>query len=433
MARTFCLCCHRATGVLPRAARLTSLGAVLGMISSAVMAGGVTGFTAGPGLTWGGISHPATVQTSLNNPGAAGQVAGEGLWFGLGAVAIGYEVGDVDDLLERTEDLEDVLDRDFASLEEVQVVRDEFDDFLLAAGRNGYVKGGGTLQLPFTPVGGYWGTLGGTVSFEASGLASLGGRILDAPLEVTFDGNRYALETDTAAYLKQAVGYRLSLGYSREVFRNEDGALSVGSRVNYYKLDLSRAVTRLDEGDNQDDFGDRLEDGLEQNERGRSGMGLDVGALWTGAQYQLGGTLRNLNEPSFDYPRLDPAGNDRIPGSERYTMERQLQLEAAVFTRDQHWFAGVAYDVNGIEDAVGDEFRWMTVAGGYQGTGWWIPGVRAGYRRNLTGTELGYYLLGTTLFRVVNLDLAWSTDSVDMDGDTMPRSAMASLSTELRF
>lgn len=428
-----CLPCGGRKRMVTRVTLLVGTAGLAALTAGPVAASGVTAVAVGPGLTWGGISHPRTVQSAIGNPAAASALMGDSLWFGLGAVSAGYELGEVDDLLERAEDLEDAVDRDYNTVEEVEAVRDEFDAFLREAGRNGYVKAGGNAQLPFTPIGGYWRALGGTVSVEVSGAVSVGGRILDAPLEVVVDNDRFALETETAAYLKQATGYRLALGYGREVFRNAEGALTVGSRLNYYRLDLSRAVTRLDDGDNGDDFGDRLEDSLEQNERSGSGLGLDVGALWTSAHYQFGGTLRNLNEPGFDYPRLDEGANGRLPSRERYTMERQLQLEAGLFTADRHWFAGVAYDVNAIEDAVGDAFRWLTVAGGYQGDSWWVPGVRAGYRLNLTGSELGYYTLGTTLFRVVNLDLAWSADSVDVDGDRVPRSAMASLSSELRF
>jgi hypothetical protein len=89
-------------------------------------------------------------------------------------------------------------------------------------------------------------------------------------------------------------------------------------------------------------------------------------------------------------------------------------------------------DANAVKDVMGDEYRWATVSAAYATDTWWLPGIRAGIRKNLAGTKINYYSVGATL-AMLNLDLAWSTDEVDVDGDTLPRGAMVNLGLEFSF
>jgi hypothetical protein len=113
-------------------------------------------------------------------------------------------------------------------------------------------------------------------------------------------------------------------------------------------------------------------------------------------------------------------------------MERQLSVEAALYTASQNWVISAGYDVNAIKDVFGDEYQWATVSAAYATDTWFLPGIRAGLRKNLAGTEINYLSLGATL-GAFNIDLAWSPDKVDIDGDTVPRGAMLNLGLELTF
>lgn len=408
--------------------------ALSGGLVSPVMASSSVYIPLGQDMSYGGVSHPRTIQATGNNP--ASPVASErrGVWFGLGAVSAGYEVGPVDDLMDRAEDLEDALDRTYATQQEAEDQRDEFNAFLRDAGRDGYFKLNGAAKAPFTPLGANISALGGTLSLDATAFGTTKGRILDEAVTVT---GTDSLETDTAAYLKSATGVELSVGYSDDVFHNKSGSLFVGGRLNYYSVELGKGIARLDDGDENTDFSDEMEDDLDRNTRSSSGVGVDVGAIWAAENYRFGGTLRNINEPEFDYPEIVGTNaamfGDSVNLNETYTMDRQLQVEGAVFSASQSWHVSAAYDVNSSHDPVGDEYQWAAISTGFAGSGWLTPGFRVGYRTNLAGTELSYYTAGLTLFRVFNLDAALSTDTVDVDGDKLPRSAMISASLEMYF
>jgi len=89
-------------------------------------------------------------------------------------------------------------------------------------------------------------------------------------------------------------------------------------------------------------------------------------------------------------------------------------------------------DANAVEDVFGDEYRWATVSAAYATDSWWLPGIRAGLRKNLAGSEINYYTLGATL-AMVNFDVAWSSDTVTIDDSTVPRGAMFNLGLEVSF
>jgi hypothetical protein len=166
----------------------------------------------------------------------------------------------------------------------------------------------------------------------------------------------------------------------------------------------------------------------------------------------LGGTVYNVNEPSLDYPTLGRdcgslddaiARNNcatardvfpnRIGNNETHTMERQIELEAGVFSPDRVWSLSGTYDLSGTPDVLGDEQQWFSVTGAFSGRGWWVPGLRLGYKVNRAGSELSYYTGGISLFRVINIDAAVSEQTVSADGEEAPRAARVSLGLELFF
>jgi hypothetical protein len=122
-----------------------------------------------------------------------------------------------------------------------------------------------------------------------------------------------------------------------------------------------------------------------------------------------------------------------VSSSKEYVMESQLRLEGALYTASKNWVLNAAFDANAVMDPAGDEVQWATFSAAYATNSWILPGIRVGYRANMAGTELDYLDAGVTLFKVINLDIAYSLDDVVIDQDNAPRSLIANLGLELSF
>lgn len=425
----------------------------------------------GQDLTLSGSSNPRTVQATGNNPAAPVTSDLGGFWFGLGGAGVGYEAGDFNDLITQFEQLEADLNKENQTPAEATALKTRADAFLQQLGDKGTIKLFTSVQPPFLPLGGKASGLGGAWTLGVTAHAGARINVLSDGVDVCVSdgvdsnpcqaptgapGETYEIQTDTSGYGKAAGGGSVSLGYSGGVHHRPDGSLFVGGRLNYYSVELARAVVKLE--DNGDQMGDDTNDSLQDEfDRGRvrtSAVGLDLGFLWAAHNFRAGATLRNLNEPEFEYGALgvdcgsktgaamrnciaaaEFIAAGRIPAQETYTMEQQIQLETAVFTSNRSWSLAATYDADAIRDASGDEYQWLGVSAAFspRGWGWLMPGLRLGYRQNQAGSELDMVSLGLTLFRVINLDVAASTQTVEDEGDEAPRSAMANLSFELFF
>ncbi len=427
----------------PAACGAIAITLLVGAASPAA-AGPLFSLPSGQDVTLAGAGSPRSVQIAAGNPAAPVTSDLGAFWFGLGGTGVTYEVGDLDDLVDDAE---------------------EVSGFLTRLNDTAYVKVAASAQPPFLPMGGSLSGLGG--AFTLSATAITGARIAflgDYVNAVNDDGTNTdcntsdcTVDTNLSGYGKAAAGAVVSLGYSGGVHHRDDGSLFVGGRVNYYAIELSRGVIPLADDDQSGDGEDDVQDEFDRNRKRTNAIGVDLGALWAAHNFRAGATLRNINEPEFEYPAIGvaceskPAGAaqdncnaaaafavsdpTRVRAREIYTMERQMQLETAAYTANRTWSLGASYDLDAAKDAVGDEYQWLSVSGAFtpRGLGWFVPGIRAGYRRNQVGSELEMVSLGLSLFRVVNLDVAASTQSVENDGDEIPRSAMASLSLELFF
>ena len=245
-----------------------------------------------------------------------------------------------------------------------------------------------------------------------------------------------ALTNDSSLVSKSSQTTEFSLSYSREALSRESGALYFGAQANIYLKQLSRLSVRFGDITNSEELFDAIRNADFKTDEG---AGIDMGVLWVASNYQLGAQVTNINEPRFVFPdvNLAPYRSESIiralENDKTYVMDRQLKLEASLFSQDRRWSAHLGYDVDAATDTLGDRFQWLTLSGGLNTDSWWIPSLRIGYRQNLAGTELGYFSVGATLFKYVNIDIASALETVKIDGDTLPQGLMGSIGFEISW
>jgi hypothetical protein len=259
----------------------------------------------------------------------------------------------------------------------------------------------------------------------------------DAEITIDQSGNVLLnLDNDSLMLTKAATTAEISAGYSRRVWPTARGSLYLGGEGKFYQMRLSRVDLRMGDITDSDEVFDAIRTG---DFRTDNGIGLDIGALWVSNIYQLGATLTNANEPEFIFPAADESNYtdlniiNFLRRDQVYTMERQLRLESSIFTPNRRWTLNLGLDANEVPDPMGDDFQWLSVSGGFATESWWIPGVRVGYRKNLAGTELSYFGVGVTAFKILNIDVASSLDTVSISGMNLPQGLIASVGFQVNF
>ena len=246
----------------------------------------------------------------------------------------------------------------------------------------------------------------------------------------------FAVTNDSSLISKSTQTTEFSFSYSREAMSAGSGTLFFGARANIYLKQLSRFSVRFGDITDSEELFDAIRDA---DFRSDEGAGIDLGLLWVADNYQLGAQVTNINEPDFRFPDVntEPYNSEEavqfLESDALYTLDRQLKLEASIFTTDRRWSAHLGYDWDPVTEPMGDRFQWLTLSGGFNTDSWWIPSVRIGYRKNLAGTELGYASIGATLFKYVNIDIASALDSVEIDGQTLPQGLMGSIGFEISW
>ena len=245
-----------------------------------------------------------------------------------------------------------------------------------------------------------------------------------------------AISNDSSIVSKSTQTTEINFSYSREAMSAGSGNLFFGARANIYLKRLSRLSVRFGDITDSEELFDAIRNA---DFRSDNGAGLDLGVLWASDNYQLGAQVTNVNEPSFRFPdvNLEPYNSEEairlLQEDAIYTLDRQLKLEASIFTEDRRWSAHLGYDADPVTEPMGDRFQWLTLSGGVTTESWWIPSFRIGYRQNLAGTELGYLSIGATLFKYVNIDIASALDTVKIDGQTLPQGLMGSIGFEISW
>ncbi len=142
-------------------------------------------------------------------------------------------------------------------------------------------------------------------------------------------GGTYTPATNESSVLvKAAVVEELGFGYSRPMLSRETGDLTAGVRAKYYLVKLARNAqhqTSTTAGGSQSTLN------ASQNYTSSSGVGLDVGTLWTAKRYRVGAWVNNVNKPSFNYNTVDTTGYAnptviaQLNTNGTYDMKPQLQ------------------------------------------------------------------------------------------------------------
>jgi len=186
---------------------------------------------------------------------------------------------------------------------------------------------------------------------------------------------KFRFDNNSGVITKAAQITEISIGYSRKVWQREDDKIYLGVKPKYYDVGLSNTAVPIAEINNARTIFDSLD---KSNFSYQQDFGVDLGAIWSGKQYQLGATLTNLNEPAFNYPASDLSGFTNpviiqfIRNSEKYVMERQLKLDAGYITSNGAWGINFGLDANATPDPMGDDYQWASIGAGFASDSWWL-------------------------------------------------------------
>jgi hypothetical protein len=247
---------------------------------------------------------------------------------------------------------------------------------------------------------------------------------------------RAKIDNDSSFVSKASQTTEFNVGYSRQVSSNSAGSLFLGAEAKLYLMRLSRLSVRFGDITDSEELFSAIRD---SNFRNDTRIGIDIGALWVGNNYQIGAQLTNINEPNFEFPEVDlnPYSSlgiiDFLQSDQSYEMDRQLKLEASLFSTSRRWSTHLGLDANEATDPMGDDYQWATLSAGFTTDSWWLPGARIGYRKNLAGTGLSYLGIGLTAFKIVNIDISSALDTVSIDGKTLPRGLMGSIGFQITW
>lgn len=235
---------------------------------------------------------------------------------------------------------------------------------------------------------------------------------------------KLTIDNDSILLVKSAKIGKFSLAYSKKAHQTEQGALYWGVKPAFYRVGLTSVTARIgDITDSESIF----EDIKNAEYTYKNGFDFDAGLVWAASNYQVGASVVNVIEQTYEYPELDRSDLTssnilrRLTQHQEYTMERQVKLEAGVFTDQRSWSLHAELDANAIEDPMRDEYQWFTLTAGYASDSWWLPSARIGMSRNLAGTQMGYLNAGVTIMKFFNLDVASALDSVTIDDQKVMR------------
>lgn len=410
----------------------------------------------GPNVTYGYTGHGVNLHSLSNNPAQGFYVVPESDRFRMGiagSLGIGYEMGEVDNFLDRLDDVLDNLERDDIGVAEGIALANELNDVLALIGRDGYARLNAGLQAPLTPI--VVRTPAGTFSVSIEADAEVKASVLDDA--VVYSAGSQELMTRSSLYLKSATLARVSVGWSDELWKKERQSLVGGARLNIINGALSKQVINLKAAatsPDDDDVGDIISDQYDTNETKTTNVSIDLGVIYRIDDWRVGLTLKNINEPEFDYGTVGAgcaslaagsqeyancmsadyfAQDGRISASETWVLASQATVDGAYIFGNGRGMVGFSYDLTDINLPTGDLQQMFSLVTAYQSPRMWLPGVRAGYHANRKGSELSSISLGLTFFNGLTLDVLMGLEDTEIDGDSLPRTAAVSLGWQSGF
>lgn len=430
------------------------------LLSAALISVSTTAIASGPissngaGLTTGPSSSPYSLTGAKHNPAVNSFMINKDESVRLGyfpSFGFAVETGEVDNFADDLEELADIIDDPSSTNEDASTILTRFNDVLIRAGDDGYVRFAGQVQLPITPLYFYSDTLQGTLAFDVS-LATVGGlSILDAPL--SFDNQNQSFSTATSLYVKSGIEATIALSYGREIYQHQWGNLYAGVKAKYMTIDLSKQILPIVQLANAE-LGELIKDEYDQNQKRTSNLGLDIGFVWDASVYRLGLTFEDLNAPEFEFGSIGvnceqiaentPSRSNceagrffsdvrgEISQQEVHKKNTKARLDGLISPADG-LYLNAAIDLIKYNDFVGAQHQWLHAGIDYQTDWTFLSSLRAGYHANLTGSEIKSATFGFTLFGSVNLDIEYGLDNVVVDEQTAPRRLGFALSIEEQF
>ena len=412
-------------------------------------------------LTLGTGATPQTGLSIMYNPAAGETVIEEGenfRWGYLASIGVAVELGDADNFGDDVDELIETLEADNVTAAEGNEAIENYNNNIRhKLGDEGYIKTDIHVVAPLAPFSIRSDALGGVLSLDAMGGITIKASVLDD--DITVNTFTQEFETNTAAYLKSAEYFSIGLGYSRAINHSLvtkftdplGGRLLAGVRGNLYTYSLSKQVVGLLNVDEDDELSDVIQDDISSNKKTTSAIGVDLGLIWEAANYHIGYTWRNVNEPEFEYGSLGEncsskdsatsmsncftalyfAAKDQLALNEVYVMTSQSSIDAAINTENKRLRLAASYDLQPVRDPIGDEYQWASLSAAYVSSS--FIGGRIGLSKNQAGSELTMLNAGLSLFGGMNLDVSYSLDTIEADGDTLPRAFGINLGFENSF
>ena len=428
------------------------------LLSSATNAG-TNAIHPGSSSVTGPTNNHQSLYAAAHNPAMAGKIVAEDENFRMSyfiGIGTNTEIGDANDFVNEVDELIVILDDPSLTNDSIEDTLNRFNGVLEQMGEEGYVKNSTSLYLPLLPL--FWkptfskGTFFTEIGYDVQWRVSL----LDQ--ELRYNDQNLSFETGSAAYIKSGIQKRLSFGYSQPLFSEDrfahlGGRLYGGLKANVYNLELSKQVFHLQQLDGKD-IEDVVEDEYENNLRSTTAIGLDAGLLWDADRYRVGLTFKDINSPTFDYGEIgvncSTKGEATIARSnceltknfaealgeirqnETHTKPILATTDATFFITNR-WTVNAYAELAAYDDIVGTQNQWTSIGTAYYPKSYWLPSVRLGLQKNLAGSKISSYGLGLTFFKLVNLDVATSSEKVTHEDTTVPRRFSFSLSIEERF
>lgn len=250
------------------------------------------------------------------------------------------------------------------------------------------------------------------------------------------DKARLQFENDSLLLVKSTQIYQFSLSYSHLAKEYDNGSLYWGVKPNYYRVGLTNASVSLGNITDSEELFDSIK---EADYIFENGFDADLGLLWAAEQYHLGMNVKNILESTYKFPTIDRNIFDaasiqkKLDFHSSYTMERQLKLDAAFFSKSRKWTLNLELDANATEGPMKDDYQWFAATAGYASDSWWLPSARVGFSKNLAGTELSYINAGFTVMKYINIDLATALDTVELDGTKLMRGASINIGVQFAY